>query len=306
MTAPTTSPADQSCSLNSRSLGESIVGTAPRTETWLLLEAAEPPGAHALQDSSLPQAVKEYLTAVQASLPSPRFLLIRGKTPAARSGFAFYFASAGEEAPRLYETHLDRYEDLLALDIPAVLRGASMDRVSLKQEPIFVICTNGRRDPCCARWGVAAYHALAGLEGITVWQSSHLGGHRFAANLVVLPYGVYYGHVAPEQASRLVSDAFARRLTLENYRGRACYPPVVQAAEYYLRSRTGDVSLDGFRLASSQETGPDRWKVVFTSTSDRQLYELDLAVGLTGDSIFESCSTPHEMKPVKRFLLSGE
>jgi hypothetical protein len=296
--------AEQSCSTFSRAVGEPIIGSAPKTESWILLEVDEPPGANALMDSSLPQTVKQYLTAIQTKLPSPRILLIRSKSPAPQPGYAFYLAAAGEEDPRLYEFSLENYEDILAMDIVAILRADPAYRGHLRQEPLFVICTNGRRDPCCAKWGVATYNALADQNEIKTWQSSHLGGHRFAANLVYLPYGIYYGHIAPEQVSRLVADALSHRITLENYRGRASYPSVVQIAEYYLRAETGNLSLDGFRLDSSRETGPDQWETKFTSTSDGKPYILNLAGELTGDTIFESCSTPDDRKPVKRFKVS--
>jgi hypothetical protein len=263
------------------------------------LEVNEPPGANALLDSSLPQSVKDYLVNVQSSIPSPRLLLIRSRIPSPISSYSFYLAAAGEERPRLYEFHLNSYEELLSMDIPAILRSYPAYAGNLRREPLFVVCTNGKRDPCCARWGVVTYNAMAEHEGITLWQTSHVGGHRFAANLVLLPYGIYYGHVSSERATQIITDTLNRRIALENYRGRACYPPIVQIADYYVRIKTKNASLDGFHLYFVEETRPDQWRISFTSTADGRVHSIRLVGKISGTSIFESCSTPLDMKPVK-------
>lgn len=78
-----------------------------------------------------------------------------------------------------------------------------------------------------------------------MWETSHLGGDRFAGNLVSLPDGCYFGRVAPADAVELVADLRAGRLRLDGYRGRSCYAPAVQVAERFAREATGVLAIDG-------------------------------------------------------------
>lgn len=73
-----------------------------------------------------------------------------------------------------------------------------------------IVCTHGRHDVCCGRFGYPLYEELrrgyaAGSEGrLRVWQTSHMGGHRFAPNLIDLPEGRYWGRLGPEALENLV------------------------------------------------------------------------------------------------------
>ena len=61
---------------------------------------------------------------------------------------------------------------------------------------------HGSRDQCCSLRGTAVFGALAGRLGEEeLWISSHLGGHRFAANVVVLPAGLQFGRVTPDRGA---------------------------------------------------------------------------------------------------------
>ena len=51
-------------------------------------------------------------------------------------------------------------------------------------EPVYLVCTNGRHDRCCATYGRPAL-ALQASHGDLTWESSH-GGDRFAGNLACL------------------------------------------------------------------------------------------------------------------------
>jgi hypothetical protein len=77
-----------------------------------------------------------------------------------------------------------------------------------------------------------------------VRESSHLGGDRFAANRVLLPSGTYYGRVRPEEAASLVAAHRAGVIDLDRYRGRSCYPPLVQSAELFARRHLDEPGLD--------------------------------------------------------------
>ena len=111
--------------------------------------------------------------------------------------------------------------------------------------PIFLVCAHGRRDRCCARLGVPLFDALEDHVRLgRLWQSSHHGGHRFAANLLVLPHGIQLGRVAPEEAGRVARVLAGGRIPLAHFRGRTADPPRVQAADSAVRSALG---LEGIR-----------------------------------------------------------
>lgn len=50
------------------------------------------------------------------------------------------------------------------------------------------VCVHGQRDTCCAKFGYAVFSELKIYEQ-AVRQCSHLGGDRFAANMIVFPDG---------------------------------------------------------------------------------------------------------------------
>jgi hypothetical protein len=122
---------------------------------------------------------------------------------------------------------------------------------------LTLVCTNGRHDPCCADFGRPVMRALA-TSGLTdVWESSHVGGDRFAANVVCLPTGTYHGRVEPAGAEQLLRDVADRLVDLDHYRGRCCYPPLVQAAEIFARRELEERRVDALRVVSVTKDGDD-------------------------------------------------
>ncbi len=228
-------PETENCSQSSRHSGEQLFATAARADYWLLLECNEPYGAQALSESGLPSNVRAHLEAGAAALPNSRIQLIKRGREAAGGGIAFFVGVNHEERPNLYEFRLFSYRDLLDLDLEAVAAEDRAYRAHDRTDPLFLVCTNGRRDPCCASLGLPLFRVMQQAGGDSVWQVSHVGGHRFAPNLVVLPHGAYYGYVDPESADRIRVAHGGGRMHLPNYRGRSCYEKDVQAAETLLR-----------------------------------------------------------------------
>jgi hypothetical protein len=110
-------------------------------------------------------------------------------------------------------------------------------------EPVFLVCVHGRRDVCCARLGVPLAQSLAASYPGQVWETTHVGGHKYAANLVLLPHGLYYGPVGTEEAGRAI-DAYLRgSIVPERYRGRAGQPHEVQAAEHARLTEAGSLAV---------------------------------------------------------------
>jgi hypothetical protein len=112
----------------------------------------------------------------------------------------------------------------------------------------YLVCTNGARDPCCAIRGPAVAQALERVRPGQVYECSHLGGHRFAANLLVLPDGLCFGRLDARSAPTLADELEAGRLPLEHFRGRTAYEPGQQAAEILVRRRLELAGIDDLTL----------------------------------------------------------
>ena len=117
-------------------------------------------------------------------------------------------------------------------------------------EPFFLVCTNGKRDACCALRGRAVMTALGDAYPGRVWECTHLGGHRFAGNLVCLPDGLVYGRVDAGEAPRLAAAYRAGRVDARFLRGRSGWPAPAQVAEAELRARLGVDGIDDVTLES--------------------------------------------------------
>jgi hypothetical protein len=120
----------------------------------------------------------------------------------------------------------------------------------------YLVCTNGARDPCCAIRGPAVAQALERVGPGRVYECSHLGGHRFAANVLVLPDGLCFGRLDARTAPALVEELDAGRLPLEHLRGRTSYEPAQQAAEILLRRELGLTGLGDLRLLGVSGSEP--------------------------------------------------
>jgi hypothetical protein len=114
-------------------------------------------------------------------------------------------------------------------------------------ERTYLVCTNGARDPCCAIRGPAVAQALERVRPGQVYECSHLGGHRFAANVLVLPDGLCFGRLDARSAPALAGELEAGRLPLEHLRGRTGLGAEEQAAEILIRRELGLTRLDDLR-----------------------------------------------------------
>jgi hypothetical protein len=127
--------------------------------------------------------------------------------------------------------------------LPALPGGAVPSFGEPHTEPLYLVCTHGRRDVCCARFGLPLARALGAAHPGQVWETTHVGGHRFAANLVLLPHGLYYGPV-DEVAAAAAIDAYRRgEIAPGRYRGRAGQPQDEQRAQYQRMTAAGGFGL---------------------------------------------------------------
>lgn len=275
-----TIPEDFFCSHLAQSCGEQIAGTAAASTTvWLALEVPRPWGAKALPESNLPAPVKERLDRWQQTVPGARLQFIKRESGFVTDGVLFFVGLAGEEAPVLYRFQLDGYEDLLNFDLASVVARHPRHEHHRHDAPLFLVCTNGKRDRCCAKWGLPIYRAMVDYAGEQVWQTTHTGGHRFAATLVCLPEGICYGWIDSEDVVPLIEAHRRRRLyRVDRYRGRACYNRVVQAAEALLREQTGVMDLAAYRLHKQEQITESHWRVTFVCLDSSTQHSLNVEV----------------------------
>jgi hypothetical protein len=137
--------------------------------------------------------------------------------------------------------------ELLDVDLTLIARGRSLG-LERHTEHVFLVCTHGRHDACCAERGRPLAAAMAVAAPEATWEVSHIGGDRFAPNVLVLPHGLYYGELEPEDAGAFLETHAAGRLDLDHLRGRTAYAFPVQAAEVYLRRHLGLVDVEPLGL----------------------------------------------------------
>jgi hypothetical protein len=277
------------CAVLSESAGEPLFATATTTRFYFLLEYPGAWQSKAFENSDLPQEVKDHLDAGLAQVPASKLLLIRqpGQRPAGRLRFIVALLTGANQG--IYRWDLESFSDLLALNLTEIAAGRALPGAILETEQLFLVCTNGRRDACCARLGLPVYSWLS-ENGSSVWECSHVGGHRFAANVLVLPDGVMYGRVNHANVANIWESARSARIYLPNLRGRLIYTAPAQAAEFFLRQRTNEDALMAFDLLSVDETSPRAWIVRFKSKENGRFYRLNLAQDDHAGDVYESCA----------------
>jgi hypothetical protein len=275
------------CADVARARGEPLAATASRVDHWLVVEYHGLWARDPLGGSRIPEAVKEHLRAQLASLPRSRLLFVR--RPHERDGVSVFVARSRERDRRLAGVRVETYEELLGVDARASLDTAEPG------PPLLVVCAHGKRDRCCALYGRPVYDELrAGAAADRVWQSTHVGGDRFAGNLVSLPDGLFFGRVGGDAAG-LVAELAAGRIDLERYRGRSCFPFPVQAAERRIRDETGLAGIDDLVFAGWEPTA-DGWTVRFRIAGTDETHEADVEERI-GEPAYLTCSAEVERRP---------
>lgn len=267
---------------------EPMIGTAARADFWCLLEYTERWNEFAIRDSILPPGVLAWQKEVQNCFPDFRMQLIK-QHHYPQQTITCFFAITRHGQQALYRFQLKKYTDLLQIDLSALVDGAACYKPYLEHEPLFLICTHGKHDRCCAKFGLPIYYEVTQLVGNRAWQSSHVGGDKFAANLLCMPYGLYYGHVAALDVKQIIDATYNRHIYLEKFRGCSNYPSVVQAAEYFLREQTGILDLDAFALSQIKTVSGTLCRVTFAMREAEINYCLTVQMNSTEVTYSSSC-----------------
>jgi hypothetical protein len=279
------------CADLSRENDEPLSATASRIDHWFLIEYRGLWARDALSGSGLTDQVKKHLREQVAGARHARLLFIRRPDRRGQPELVAFAAASRPGETMIARTEFERYDDLRGIDL---LAGEPAGH------PLFLVCTHGKHDPCCARYGRVLYEALRDeLDPDWAWQVSHIGGDRFAGNLVCLPEGLYYGRVDRETAGAVLDEHLARRVAMDNYRGRSIYTFAVQAAERFVRDREGLRGIDDLTL-EHVECHAGSCDVAFSGAGESFRVRVD---EVPGDLTLMTCGSESLERP-RRFVVS--
>jgi hypothetical protein len=296
---PATSPRPL-CADASTAGGEPLAATASRIRRWLLVEYDGHWPYEPLDAAPFAGPLRERLRERLATVGDTRLLLVKRPRRSERDGGStILYGETRERGSRFRRMEVERAADVGDLDLGSLFD----EQASLGERldaPLFLVCTHGKRDRCCARYGQKLCEALhRHAPPGSVWQSSHVGGDRFAGNLVALPEGLYFGRVGADSVSGVLAAYREGRIDLEHYRGRSCYPFAVQAAEIAVRRQLGLDGLCDVSVAGVRRTG-DGWRVDVAADVAGDVHEVDVAVEL-GEPAFLTCRAEVPRRP-RRFV----
>lgn len=287
------------CSAEALARDEPLYATASLVTAWLLIEQPGAWGPEALTGSKFPDDIAREL---QRRAAGVRILLIRHRTRS-KSGPVFFKAHSGSErsAPLLVSAPMADPSDLLDVDFRSLADGEPGPG-DVIDHPLYLVCTHGRHDICCADKGRPLYRALSGIRPEWTWEVSHLGGDRFAGNLLVLPRGDYFGRLEPEDAEPLATGYEAGALDLTHHRGRSIQARLVQAAEHFLREQEGLTGFDDVVVSEYRRSGHDDADVVFQGPEGS--YRVQVSAHDRPDADFLTCRAEQTSHPVDYELVS--
>ena len=251
------------CAAQADLRGDALMASAPPAERWLLIESrsAWPRQAlTSLQDSSSGVELGDAIARRCRELRI-RPVLIRRYGRVDRTGprrWGLVDCRPGRELVRWGDLPTDEH----LLD---VLAGKDPGLVS--NEPVYLVCTHGRHDACCAVRGRPVAATLTAAYPERTWECSHIGGDRFAANVVVLPHGLFYGQVSPARAVELAKQYDEGAVVPDLLRGSGAFVPPVQAAQHFARAAGHSPAVDNLLPQTVEVLGEHRWRILLASTN---------------------------------------
>ncbi|MGW3950602.1 sucrase ferredoxin [Streptomyces sp. NPDC004752] len=299
------------CATVSRSLDEPVSGTAATATTWLLLEQPGPWGVKALTSSHLDRALGRALEAA-ADGTGVRIALVRRPGRHADPGTSaerqVYAAHTVPGTVWLRAATIRDPRTLLDLDYGALGSGdhrtfdAALGGRAHEAGPLALVCTNGKRDRCCALLGrpLATELTASGVPG--VWEVTHLGGHRFSPTVLVLPYGYSYGRAEAHTVKEVLQSVQEGRIVVQGCRGNSAWGRPGQAAELAVRTAADEYAADTLSVLRTDGAAP-RWAVTVAHADGRR-WRVIVAQGASLPPRPESCGASVLGTPARMDVVS--
>lgn len=258
------------CSDSARERDDPLIGTAPVTSAFLLIEHPGPWRFDALSGAGWsPPIVAALTAAVQAT--RGRLLLIRrpGTRTSGTERVWGLTAVGGGTHWRTWRDEADLLDAATALrSVTETAQTSTEARTS--SDPVLLVCAHGVHDTCCAVRGRPVAAELARQWPTATWECSHVGGDRFAPNVVVLPDGTYYGGLDTPSAPAVIEAHLGGRVDVRHLRGSVRWPPAAQAAVAEIHRRLGPYAADEVAADRWTAAGSRRWSVEVSVAGGRR------------------------------------
>jgi len=210
------------CSNISKASKEQLVGSAPEISHLLLIEYSGFWPSN-IEESTILSPYVNLIKDIKKMLPKFSIKLIKNSDTGKGKELSqiFYYNKI------LYSKKISLKQDLKFI-FNSILNNDFSDKKQLFK-PIYFICSHGIRDKCCAKFGLPIFNEL-NKENENVWQVSHLGGHRFAPTMLVLPSMNCYGHLEIKDLKDLIYLTNNNKILFNKWRGNSNFKSCKQVA----------------------------------------------------------------------------
>jgi len=262
------------CAVFSKANGESAAGTAPNWDSCLIIELPKPWVSDAYESKGFQSGVLDILDRIEELGRFPKLQCMAPDDEYSLDGHTRIIYYSCPDGPF---TRYDKDDYLVPDDkVVSAVEALVEDRDKLKDfesyrqdtshiRDVFV-CSHGSNDTCCATFGYPIYKELRNryaqeLDGrLRVWEISHLGGHRFAPNILDMPEARNWVRFEPDDLDSFVYRSGTPSDLREHYRGwvglGSVYEQLVES-ELFMKEGWGwaDQAIVSQVLSSDDETG---------------------------------------------------
>ncbi|EIW75590.1 hypothetical protein CONPUDRAFT_112147 [Coniophora puteana RWD-64-598 SS2] len=200
-----------------------LVGTAPSHRSYIFLHTPQPPSEYPARYATPLQRALLLRTVKWGGSVNFSWSPEQPAYPIAASGDQAYHLTAFSRNGRLAleGVRMENVEEV-AKRLQEHAEGGAI-AVKKDEDVHLYVCTHGSRDCRCGDTGGAVVRALqeelkrrnaqdpnGPSSRVKVAETAHVGGHKYAANILVYPHGEWLGYVEPEDVPAVLDAVFKR------------------------------------------------------------------------------------------------
>ena len=224
------------CSVMTGQTGAPLAGTAPFAKHFVFITWPKKYWQYEALKSKggFPEGLKEWMNSQSKISGKISIRLVSSKELTNESADIYVYPE------KIYYSNI-LPEEIIGVLMSHFLKKSNSENIAKSIErDLILVCTHGRHDKCCAKFGKELADNLRMQlkdqeENIEVFDSSHLGGHRFAPIMIDFPSGRAYGQLTTEEIPNYFESRKEGMVYAQAYRGSVFLPELLQVAEAYVQ-----------------------------------------------------------------------